>query len=78
MAGLTSFILGITMHTPELKEAQAEIDAVIGTDRLPTLADRHRLPYFEALCLEIFRKYTIGPLGKLMAFLCAYMHPNFV
>ncbi|GJJ10296.1 hypothetical protein Clacol_004522 [Clathrus columnatus] len=63
VAALTSFILGITRHTTELQKAQSEIDAVIGKDRLPTLEDRSRLPYFEALCLEIHRKYPFGPLG---------------
>ncbi|KAI0748079.1 cytochrome P450 [Daedaleopsis nitida] len=53
----------ITRHTDEQKKAQAEIDAVVGRDRLPTFADRERLPYCEALCLEIMRYYTFGPLG---------------
>ncbi|THH06929.1 hypothetical protein EW146_g9466 [Bondarzewia mesenterica] len=47
----------------DTQKAQAELDAVIGTDRLPTLADRAHLPYFEALFTEIFRMYTLGPLG---------------
>lgn len=63
-AALSCFILGIVRHAPELKCAQAEIQALLGEDyRLPTLADRPHLPYFEALCMEIHRFYTIGPLG---------------
>ena len=50
---------------PEVqKRAQSEIDAVIGRDRLPTPADRERLPYCQALYLEVIRCYTLGPLGK--------------
>ncbi|RPD72903.1 cytochrome P450 [Lentinus tigrinus ALCF2SS1-7] len=62
-SGIEAFFLGITIHTEEQKAAQAEIDAVIGRERLPTFADRERLPYCEALCLEIMRRYTFGPLG---------------
>lgn len=32
-------------HPEALMEAQKEIDSVIGTDRLPTMADRNSLPY---------------------------------
>ena len=66
MAAIEAFFLGITIHTAEQKIAQAEIDAVVGRDRLPTFADRECLPYCEALCLEIMRRYTLGPLGKLI------------
>ncbi|PBK93427.1 cytochrome P450 [Armillaria gallica] len=44
-------------------KAQAEIDAVIGDDRLPRFDDRERLPYVNALALEVSRWHTIGPLG---------------
>ncbi len=64
MAAIEAFFLGITIHTEEQKAAQAEIDAVVGRDRLPSFADRERLPYCEALYLEIIRRYTFGPLGK--------------
>ncbi|KAH9841049.1 cytochrome P450 [Rhodofomes roseus] len=63
VAGIESFFLGITRHTDQQRRAQAELDAVLGFDCLPTLADRERLPYCEALYLEIMRCYTFGPLG---------------
>ncbi|KAI0696993.1 cytochrome P450 [Cerioporus squamosus] len=63
VAAIEAFFLGITIHTEAQKAAQAEIDAIVGRDRLPTFADRERLPYCEALCLEIMRCYTFGPLG---------------
>lgn len=46
------------------KKAQREIDAVIGNDRLPTLADRERLPYVNALCWEVFRWNPVVPQGE--------------
>ena len=43
--------------------AQAEIDRVIGPDRLPSLADRENLPYVDALVKEVFRFNPVAPLG---------------
>lgn len=63
VAGIEAFMLAITRHTDEQRKAQAELDAVLGRDHLPTLADRERLPYCEGLYLEIIRRYTFGPLG---------------
>ncbi|KAI0723231.1 cytochrome P450 [Earliella scabrosa] len=63
VAGIEAFVLAITRHTKEQQMAQAEIDGIVGRDRFPTLTDRERLPYCEALYLEILRYYTFGPLG---------------
>jgi hypothetical protein len=51
------------MHPTAQRKAQDELDAVVGTDRLPTLADREKLPYVEALYLEVMRCNPIGPIG---------------
>ena len=57
------------LHYPDtMRKAQAEIDEVVGTDRLPTLAERERLPYFEALFTEVLRVYTFGPIGSFIGF----------
>jgi len=37
------------MHPEVQRKAQAEIDRVIESDRLPTLADQPNLPYLDAL-----------------------------
>nr|CAD7450965.1 unnamed protein product [Timema bartmani] len=43
---------------PEVqKRAQAEIDAVVGRDRLPSLNDRPHMPYMEAMVLESVRMF---------------------
>ena len=53
------------LQYPEVqKRAQEEIDAVIGTNRLPGLDDRPNLPYIDAILLETLRLYSIVPLGK--------------
>ena len=59
----------MTMHPEIQHKAQAEIDRVIGSDRLPTLADQPNLPYVNALVKEVLRWNPVGPLGKLAAFL---------
>ena len=45
------------------KKAQAEVDKVLGGERLPTLADRgETLPYIEAMYLELLRWHPVAPL----------------
>jgi len=45
------------------KRAQAEVDAVIGTERLPTFEDRSSLPYVDAVLRETLRWHPVFPLG---------------
>ena len=44
-------------------KAQAEIDSAVGRERLPGFNDRDSLPYVDALCKEVLRWHSIGPLG---------------
>jgi len=49
---------------PEVqRKAQAELDAVVGRDRLPTFADTPRLPYLSAVIREILRWRPSVPFG---------------
>jgi cytochrome P450 len=59
-----SFFLALTLHPEVLKQAQSEIDAVVGSERLPNFADRPYLPYVNALVLEVFRWHTVVPTGE--------------
>ncbi|KAG6859455.1 hypothetical protein C0995_008327, partial [Termitomyces sp. Mi166 len=43
--------------------AQKEMDAVIGTDRLPEFEDREKLPYLECILQEILRWNHSAPTG---------------
>ncbi|KII90751.1 hypothetical protein PLICRDRAFT_174122 [Plicaturopsis crispa FD-325 SS-3] len=58
-----AFFLAMTLFPEVQATAQAEIDAVIGSDRLPTFADRDRLPYVNALAKEVFRWNSVVPLS---------------
>ena len=53
----------MTLHPEVQAKAQAEIEAVIGTDRLPTAEDRDNLPYLNAIYLEVLRWNNVAPLG---------------
>ncbi|KAG1753727.1 cytochrome P450 [Suillus paluster] len=58
-----SLFLAMTLFPDVQKKAQAEIDAVVGHDRLPSFDDRDSLPYTEALVKELLRWTTVGPTG---------------
>jgi cytochrome P450 len=45
------------------RRAQAELDAVVGRERLPTYADAPRLPYVRAIIKEVLRWRPVAPLG---------------
>ncbi|KAF8075301.1 cytochrome P450 oxidoreductase [Lyophyllum atratum] len=62
-AALTTFILAMVLNPDVQKKAQEELDTIIGHGRLPSLDDRPRLPYMEALLNEVHRFHPIGPMG---------------
>ncbi len=45
------------------RRAQAELDAVVGRDRLPTFSDAPHLPYIHAIVKETLRWRPVTPLG---------------
>ncbi|CAK7234014.1 hypothetical protein SBRCBS47491_008806 [Sporothrix bragantina] len=60
---LTTFTLAMTMFPEVQKLAQAEINRVVGFDRLPGIEDREKLPYVNALIKETLRWWPIAPMG---------------
>ncbi|KAF8557536.1 cytochrome P450 [Imleria badia] len=60
---LMSFTLAMVKNPRVWKRAQAEIDTVIGTDRLPEYEDRSSLPYVEAIIRESLRWKPVAPMG---------------
>ncbi|THH08950.1 hypothetical protein EW145_g2357 [Phellinidium pouzarii] len=61
VATLTAFILAMTIYPEVRKNAQAEIDAVVGASRLPSFSDRKNLPYLTAVMKETMRWHTTAP-----------------
>ena len=64
VSAMSSFFLALVLYPRVQKQAQAELDLVIGTDRLPTFDDRPRLPYIEAICRELLRWQMVTPMGS--------------
>ncbi|KAG1762788.1 cytochrome P450 [Suillus occidentalis] len=62
-ATLMVFVLAMVLNPHVQKRAQAEIDAFIGRDRLPTFEDRASLPYIDAIVRETFKWEPVVPLG---------------
>lgn len=56
----------MTIYPDILKKAQAEVDVVVGHERLPTMDDRDALPYVNAICTELLRWNVVIPLGTYL------------
>jgi hypothetical protein len=65
VSSMTSFFLVLALFPQVQRRAQAELDVVVGRDRLPTFNDRPRLPYTEALCKELMRWQMVTPTGTI-------------
>ncbi|KAH7912492.1 cytochrome P450 [Hygrophoropsis aurantiaca] len=60
---LSTFFLAM-LHFPEvMKKSQAELDAVVGPDRIPEFHDKESLPYINALINEALRWRPVAVLG---------------
>ncbi|OAX39721.1 cytochrome P450 [Rhizopogon vinicolor AM-OR11-026] len=57
------FLLAMVLHPEVQVKAQADIDRVVGKDRLPDFDDRPALPYLDAILRETLRWYPAAPLG---------------
>jgi cytochrome P450 len=55
VSAISTFFLAMAMNPKVVKKAQAELDRVVGGDRLPAFKDRANLPYVEAVCKEVLR-----------------------
>lgn len=61
-----SFALALLVNPNVQAKGQAEIDAIVGTDRLPMFEDRPQMPYIEAILSESLRWLPTVPLGEAM------------
>ncbi|KAL4264953.1 cytochrome P450 family protein [Pleurotus pulmonarius] len=58
---IQNFVLALACHPACQDKAQAEIDRVIGGERIPTLEDFDDLPYLRALIKEVHRFRPVLP-----------------
>lgn len=56
-------LLYMSIHPDIQKKVQAEIDTVLGPDRVPSLTDKSMLPYTEATIMEVQRMTVVVPLS---------------
>lgn len=56
-----------TLFPECIRKAQAQLDEVVGMDRLPSVADEDQLPYIVAFINETLRWRPVAPLGMLHA-----------
>ena len=68
----------MAMYPAVQKKAQVEIDAVVGSSRLPDFGERNSLPYINALVKESMRWQSIMPLGKLFPRILEFAYDTFL
>ncbi|KAI0339649.1 cytochrome P450 [Trametopsis cervina] len=64
-AVLRLVVLNMAMHPDVMRRAQAEIDSIVGRDRMPTMEDRNRLPYVSAVIREVLRCESVGSIPRI-------------
>jgi cytochrome P450 len=67
VAAVISFFLAMLIHPNVQTKAQAEVDRIVGKDRLPELEDRKELPYTEGVVNECLRWLPVLPMGECSA-----------
>ena len=60
---LSTFVLLMMLHPDVQRQAQEELDRVIGGDRLPDFQDHNSLPYLHALLREVLRWHIVTPIA---------------
>ncbi|KAI0634616.1 cytochrome P450 [Trametes polyzona] len=63
LSSVQTFFLAMAAHPEVQAKAQAELDAVIGHNRLPDFDDKNSLPYTCAVAKECLRWRAVVPLG---------------
>ncbi|KAJ7626268.1 cytochrome P450 [Mycena polygramma] len=62
-ATILTFMMAMALHPDKQRLAQAEIDEIVGYERLPTISDLPNLPYVNAVIKETMRWHPVLPLG---------------
>ncbi|KAI0631914.1 cytochrome P450 [Trametes polyzona] len=63
LSTMEGLFLGLACNREVQEKAQAELDRVVGTDRLPDFADHDKLVYINAIIKEGYRWHNVTPLG---------------
>ncbi|RPD62677.1 cytochrome P450 [Lentinus tigrinus ALCF2SS1-7] len=60
---IQAFFLAMSLNPDVQKKAQAELDSVVGPQRLPDPRDKASLPYVNAVLKETLRWHPVAPFG---------------
>ncbi|KIK93480.1 hypothetical protein PAXRUDRAFT_828945 [Paxillus rubicundulus Ve08.2h10] len=60
---LVTFVMAMVLHPDVQDRAHAELDRVVGRDRLPTFRDKASMPYIDAVLREVSRWCPLSPLA---------------
>ncbi|KAF8560444.1 cytochrome P450 [Imleria badia] len=63
VSALLSFILAMVVYPEVQRKIQQQLDDILGMQRLPTLADRGKLPFIDCVVSECLRWNPVLPLG---------------
>ncbi|KAF7338938.1 Cytochrome P450 [Mycena venus] len=63
ISALETFVLAMIANPEAQRRAQAEIDSVVGNDRLPNFTDEASLPYVSAIVKEVLRWRVVTPIA---------------
>ncbi|KAF8240485.1 cytochrome P450 [Tricholoma matsutake] len=63
VSAIASCVLGLVTHPEVVKKAQAEIDAIVGLNKLPDFDDFDSLPYITAITKEALRWRDVAPIA---------------
>jgi cytochrome P450 len=64
VSAVMSFFLAMIIYPDVQSRAQAELDAVVGRERLPEFDDKKHLPYVNAVMSECLRWLPVAPMGS--------------
>jgi cytochrome P450 len=65
VASVTAFFLAMVVYPEVQAKAQAEVDRVVGHDRLPGIQDRLEMPYVAGVVNECLRWLPVVPIGEI-------------
>jgi len=61
-ATVLTFVMAMALHPDIQKQAQAEVDHVVGSERMPLVTDIADMPYINAVIKEVMRWHPVLPL----------------
>ncbi|KAF8874752.1 cytochrome P450 [Infundibulicybe gibba] len=63
VSSVRGFFMAMALYPDVQRKAQAELDSVVGKNRLPEFSDRDTLPYVNAVAKEAMRWQNVAPLA---------------